>query len=131
MHALLSSYALQWISGVSTKISINCANSFRRVIVGNTSRRAVLSAIYSASVVDRAIWVCNLLTQYIGQPAYLSTKPVRDRTFSALSTSVRSQPPAKSASTKHSRPFFLSGLNLKPKVLVPLRYFPIRLIARS
>ena len=38
-----------------------------------TSRRAEDRAIYSASVVDRAIRVCILEAQMTGQPAYMMT----------------------------------------------------------
>lgn len=43
-----------------------------------TSLMAVLIAIYSASVEDRAICVCNLLAQTNGHPAYIITYPERD-----------------------------------------------------
>ena len=59
-----------------------------------------------------AILVCSILTQYTGHPAYMSTKPVHNMTFSELSTSVWSQLPAKSVSTKDLRPQDLLGLNL-------------------
>jgi len=58
------------------------------------------SSLYSDSVVERAISDCM-------------TKPVLDSTISGLPESIWSQPPAKSASTKHSIPFVMSGLRFE------------------
>ena len=131
MYTLLSSYTTQWINGFSTKILTHCANSLRSVIVGQTSLSAVLSAIYSALAVDRAIMVCNLLNQYTVHPVYIVTKLVHDNTFSALWTSVQSWLPANSEFTKHSNPLTLTGLKHKRNFDVPLQYFLMYLIAHS
>ena len=69
------------------------------VISGNTSRKADDNAMSSASVVLRAIPVCNKLRQYMGQFAYMMTIPFRGIILSALLESACCQPPAKSAST--------------------------------
>ena len=74
-------------------------NSFISTIIRGTSRTACDNAIYSASVVLNAIFICNLLDHKIGHPAYMITYPVLDIRYSALSASVCIQPPAKSAST--------------------------------
>jgi hypothetical protein len=60
----LSSKALQYTFGVVMYTSICLAFiSLRSSMRGITSLRAVDNAMYSASVVDRAIWVCNLEAQ--------------------------------------------------------------------
>ena len=69
------------------------------VIGGKTSSKAHDNAMYSASAVLRAIYVCNELRQYMGQFAYMMTISVRDITFSASLDSACFQPPAKYAST--------------------------------
>ena len=53
-------------------------SSCRRFITKITSRSAVDSAMYSASVVDSAMVVCILEDQIIGQPAYQMINPVRE-----------------------------------------------------
>ena len=60
---------------------------------------AVESMIYSALVVDKAILVCILMAQMMGQPAKLMTKPVQDNAVAASSTYSLLQVPAKSALT--------------------------------
>ena len=56
---------------------------------GRTSLAAVDNAMYSASVVLRAISVCSLLKYVIGQPAYLIMHPVLDLTeFSSSHVSL-------------------------------------------
>ena len=56
-----------------------------------------------ASVVERAISVCSLDAQMTGQPAYVMTHPERDlEVVGSVPTILRSNPPAKSASTQHS-----------------------------
>ena len=82
VQILLSSETLQNTSGFGRWISfINAINSI-------TSRIACLSAIYSASVVLKAIYVCNLLYHNTGHTAYVIKYPVHDMIFSALSASV-------------------------------------------
>ena len=60
--------------------------------------------MYSASVVDSAISVCNLLDQMTGHFVYVTIYPVLDKTDAGFSPSMEFQSPAKSASTKHSNP---------------------------
>ena len=69
------------------------------IVSSNTSHKADVNEMYSASEVLRAVSVCNDLCQYMGQFAYMMTIPVRDITFSELLESAWCQPPAKSAST--------------------------------
>jgi hypothetical protein len=61
---------LQCILGVAFNTGIPCflASSINHMI-GNTSLMACESAIYSASVVDKAISVCILDDQCMGHPA--------------------------------------------------------------
>ena len=66
---------------------------------GITSRIALDREMYSISVVLRAIYVCNLLPQVIGNPSYIMTKPVHDNTDSGLLWLPSFHPPAKSALT--------------------------------
>ena len=63
----------------------NLAVSFIRPRNGINSRIELDKAMYLLSVVLRAIYVCSLLPQVIGHPAYNITKPVRDNTDSGLS----------------------------------------------
>jgi hypothetical protein len=61
---------------------------------------AVECEMYSASVDDKAMWVCNFEVHTKGQPAYVITKPVRERAVSlSFGASTLSQFPEKSAST--------------------------------
>ena len=50
------------------------------VLMGNTSLAAVDNAMYSASVVLRAISDCNLLNHVMGQLPYMMTQPDLDLT---------------------------------------------------
>ena len=59
--------------------------SFISPIKGMASLIAVDKAIYSLSVVLRAISVCNLLPQVIGHPANIMMKPVLESTNSGES----------------------------------------------
>ena len=56
------------------------ANSTIKPRIGSASLVAVDSAMYSASVVLKAISVCNRLNHVTGQPPNLMTHPVRDLT---------------------------------------------------
>jgi hypothetical protein len=70
MAPALSSKTFQCILGVAFSTGIFCflASSIYHMI-GNTSLMACESAMYSASVVDKAISVCILDDQCIGHPA--------------------------------------------------------------
>ena len=46
--------------------------------IGISSRHAVDRAMYSASVVERAVSVCSLDAQVTGQPAYVMAHPEHD-----------------------------------------------------
>ena len=74
----------------------------------------VLAAIYSASIVESAISVCNLLDHVTGEPPREIRKPVRDRTLEGSWGSSFPQIPAKSASTTQSRFRSFEGLSFKP-----------------
>ena len=81
-----------YLGGVAVKLRVKaCTGCFgeRVTLIGPSSvisfmiRRsginclvAMLSAMYSASVVERAISDCNLLDQVTGQPQWVIRKPV-------------------------------------------------------
>ena len=52
-----------------------------KFLIGNSSLHAVHRAMYSASLVDNNISVCNLLNHRIGHPTNWMTHPVRDPTL--------------------------------------------------
>ena len=108
-----------------------CLRSSKRCIIPITSRSAEERAIYSASVVLRAMSDWTLLFQSMGHPAYDMTKPVREWQDKGSIDEYLVQVPAKSASTWHSSPRLLSGWSINPCVLVERRYRPIRLTASS
>ena len=71
--------------------------------IGISSRHAVDRAMYSASVVEKAVSVCSLDAQVTGQPAYVIAHPERDLdVVGSVPAILRSNPPAKSVSTQHS-----------------------------
>ena len=85
----LSSNALQNIVGAVLAVSIFLNfNSFNRLMIGITSRNACDKLIYSASVVLRLQWVCNLDCHTMGQPASNIKNPVRDVAVLALNSAV-------------------------------------------
>ena len=84
MKLSLSSQTVQRNSGSLVNSPTNPEVSFMRPKNGITSHIALDRAMYSRSVVLREISVCNLLTQVIGHPAYIMTKPARDNTDSGL-----------------------------------------------
>ena len=77
-------------------ISPSSSNSW---VMGIASRIDWERAMYSASVVERAISVCSLEIQIMRQFAYFITKPVLDMTEDGSSDSSLDQSPAKPAST--------------------------------
>ena len=85
MQLSLSSQTLQRNTAYLVNSPNNPAVSFMRPRNGITSGIALDRAIYSLSVVLREIYVCNLIPQVIGHPAYIMTKPVRENTDSGLS----------------------------------------------
>jgi len=56
--------------------------SCRTCLKGRIFLVAVDKAMYSLSVVDKAISVWSLLPHVMGQPQKVITNPVQDRTFS-------------------------------------------------
>ena len=59
--------------------------------------------MYSASVVERAVSVCSLGAQVTGHPAYVMAHSERDLdVVGSVPAILRSNHPAKSASTQHS-----------------------------
>ena len=103
------------------------AVSFIRLINGINSCIEVDRSMYFLSVVLREIYACIFLPQWIGHPAYIVTKPVCDNTDSREAWSPYFHPPAKSASTYHSRPHEVSVLCIIPLSLVSIRYLQILL----
>ena len=84
MQLSLSSQTVKLNTGSLVNKPNNPAVSFMRPRNGITSCIALDREIYSLSVVLSAIYVCNLLPQVIGHPAYMMTKPIRDNTDSGL-----------------------------------------------
>ena len=78
------------------RMSSSSSNSW---VMGIASRIDWDRAMYSASVVERAILVCSFEVQIIGQFAYFVTNPVLDMTDDGSSDSSLDQSPAKPAST--------------------------------
>ena len=97
MRLSLSSHTVQRNTGSLVNIPNNPAVSFMRPKNGITSRISLDRAMYSLSVVLRAIYVCKFIPQVIGHPAYIITKPVRDNTDSRLSLLPSFRPPSKAA----------------------------------
>ena len=73
-------------------------NSFINPVKGITLCIPWINAIYSASVVIEAIYVCNLLHHNTVHTADVTTYPIHDIEFSALSESAWSHPLEKLAS---------------------------------
>ena len=70
MQLSLSSHTVQQKTGSLVNSPNNPAVSLIRPKNGITSRIALDRAMYSLSVVLREIYVCSLLPQLIGHPAY-------------------------------------------------------------
>ena len=101
-------------------------------IKGITSLKLVERAMYSASVVDRAVMVCILDAQVIGAPANLMIQPERDfAVIGSTGASFLSQLPAKSASTQHSKRRCSLGRMMSPLSLVASKYRPILFTASA
>ena len=109
IQLLLSSKTLQWNFGFFRFKGNTSFISFSRFTKGMSSLVAWLRAVYSASVLDTAVYVCNLIQNRTGQLVYMSTYPVLDGTTSAFPESALSQP-QKSVSAYHSRLLLPSGL---------------------
>jgi hypothetical protein len=73
--------------------------SVANILIGNTSLIAVDSALYSDSMVEVEMSVCNLLTHKTGQSAMKITYPVRLLTQDGSCLFSYPHNPAKSAST--------------------------------
>ena len=76
---LLSLKTLQWIFGFAgcDLVSSECI-SFMSSSIGISSQHAVDRAMYSASVVESAVNICNLDAQVTGHPIYVMAHPERD-----------------------------------------------------
>ena len=71
--------------------------------IGISSQHAVDRAMYLASLVESAVNVCNLDAEVTEQPTYVMAHPDRDfDVVGSMPAILRSNPPAKSASTQHS-----------------------------
>jgi hypothetical protein len=70
---LLSSNTVECVWAAVTDMLQVRLSSWIIVCMGIRSRREVESAIYSASVVDKAISDCSFEDHRIGQPAYVIT----------------------------------------------------------
>ena len=81
MQLLLSLKTLQKTSGFGRCISKINDTSFINSIKSITSRIGWFKFIYSAFVVIKVIYVCNLLYHNNGNPAYVITYPVHNMTF--------------------------------------------------
>ena len=99
MQDWLSTQTLQKNCGAVINKGNTLFNLSITVINGITLHNTDERVMYSASTVLKAILVCNLLSQYIGQSAYLITKPVCNNRLLASWGSAWSHPPAKSTST--------------------------------
>src|SRR6056300_113367 len=132
MQLWLSSNVLQTTLGTPVFSSNPLPfNSFTRFITPITSRRAVDRAMYSASVVLKAMSVCIFEAHTIGHPAYMITKTVLECADKGSFDNLFCQEPAQSASTKHSKPLDKSGLNFKPLSFVRSKYRQILFTASS
>ena len=77
--------------------------SFMSSNIGISSQHAVDRAMYSASIVERAISICNLDAQVTGQPAYVMAHPEHDfDVVGSIPAILRLSPPAKFVLTQHS-----------------------------
>ena len=128
---LLSSKTAHSIDLSHSGISIAALASLKKCAIGIASLNAVDRAMHSTSVVNRAILVCNFDFQMIGHLAYLITNPVLEHDDAESSATALSNQPAKSASTKTSKPLLLSGSYINPLSSVPSEYLPILLMAIS
>ena len=73
---MLSSNNWQWIFGVDpSDLKLWSFNSFNKFMIGIVSRSACDKQQYSASVVDRQIWLINFECQTIGHPCNVTTYP--------------------------------------------------------
>ena len=107
-------------------------NFLRGVFEYEPKQRLVESAMYSASVVDRAIIICILDAQVIGAPAKRTIHPDLDlAVIGSTWASLWRQLPEKSASTQQSKFQGALGLMIKPLSRVPKRYLPICLTASA
>ena len=101
---LLFLKTLQWIFGIAgcDLISWECI-SFVSSNIGISSQHAADRVIYSASIVERAVSICNLDAQGTGQPAYVMAHPEHNfEVIGSVPAILWSNPPAKSPSTQHS-----------------------------
>jgi hypothetical protein len=78
MAPVLSSNNVHTVGFSCIGIAVFVFISLINYMSGIVCRRAVLNAIYSVSVVDKAVSVCSCEAHIRGQFAYVMRKPVRD-----------------------------------------------------
>ena len=114
MQLFLSSKVLHLKLEVPAWITKPCpSSSYRRLMIAIMLRSAEDNAIYSASVVDSATSFCMELFHRIVHPAYIMTKPVRERAERGSWDERCCQDPSQSAPTQHSRPRVRSSFRIK------------------
>ncbi len=86
-QAALSSQTVLILVASSQTMPKQVLNSFRTALIGSNSHIALDDAMYSASIVDSAISVCNLLVHSTGVVPKVMTYPVLDLTHEGSCTS--------------------------------------------
>jgi hypothetical protein len=98
-HPLLSSKIVECVIVCDNSSPVTAASSSNKFLIGMRSRIARDNAMYSASVVDKAIYVCSFDAQSTGHPQKVMTYPVLDFNVVGSCASSGFHKPAKSAST--------------------------------
>ena len=98
--------------------------SLTSYMMGITSRIAWGSPVYSKSVLNNEISVCNWYYHTKGNPSYITMYPCLDLAVSLSKDFYWYQLLSKSASTYTSRYFPVLGFNIVPLSQVPFRYCP-------
>ena len=129
----LSSKAVQWICGIGlASVKPSSFSSCIKFIIRIVSLRDCDKAMYSASVVESAIWVCSFKCQIRGQPCIQITYP--DLLFAVLASCCDTSclhSPENDASACTSKDLFESGFIRIPLSFVAMRYFAICLTASA
>lgn len=105
--------------------------SARICLSDRRSRVAELSAMYSLSVVERAISIYSLLAYVTGQPPNVMTNPMRKLTLLRSCECSLCHIPAKLESTYMSCVKSDAGRMIRPLSFVAKRYLTICLMANS
>jgi hypothetical protein len=98
-HPLLSSKIAECVIVSDNSSPATAASSSNNLFIGMRSRMAWDNAMYSASVVDKAIYVCSFDAQSTGHPQNVITYPILDFIVLEFSATSGFHNPAKSAST--------------------------------